>query len=359
MLRIFYDVFTADSTSPFQVAAAKAGSGQRFNGPKPLPSCVRAVQPLFMSPFQLGRSGMVASDPGSGLPASVAISLRSADVIGKALPAFLPVAPARQAPPRGAPLPKPTPKPASFYAIYPPACEPPPASDILASSCPAKAVSALSMKPQVDLLAASKRDWQPPALGLMPASCPVDKFTRSAPPLCSAYFSSFAQFFSLLVVCFSGLQGSLHEVEFQARLLCKVADTTAASYLRSAMLFLQTVEDLGGSVLSLSDALAADAIFILHRAGEGCLGHPSNVLKAIRWVTKTLDPDPWPNVWSSLFGIFAGSGASERKESVPLPCAFLAWLEHSILGGNLGESFICFAGGASLLYSLRFGDSSM
>ena len=157
----------------------------------------------------------------------------------------------------------------------------------------------------------------------------------------------------------SGLQGSLHEVEFQTRLLHKVADTTAARYLHSALLFLQTVEDLGVSVLSLSDALAADAIFVLHRAGEECLGHPSNVLKAVRWVTKTLEPDPWPNLWSSLFGIFAASGASEREESVPLPCGFLAWIERSILGGELSEYFVCFAGAVLLCCncSLRFGDS--
>ena len=117
----------------------------------------------------------------------------------------------------------------------------------------------------------------------------------------------------------SGLQGSLHEVEFQARLLRKVADTTAARYLRSAMLFLQTVEDLGGSVLSLSDALAADAIFILRRAGEGCLGHPSNVLKAIRWVRKTLEPEPWPNLWSSLSGILQVQVLRREKRASRFP----------------------------------------
>ena len=49
----------------------------------------------------------------------------------------------------------------------------------------------------------------------------------------------------------------------------------------------------------------------------------------------------------------------ERKESVPLPCSFLAWLERSILGGALHEHFVCFAGSVLLCCnsSLRFGDS--
>ena len=74
---------------------------------------------------------------------------------------------------------------------------------------------------------------------------------------------------------------------------------------------------------------------------------------------ETEEPVPWPNLWSSLFGIFSGSGAVERKESVPLPCSFLAWLERSILGGALHEHFVCFAGSVLLCCnsSLRFGDS--
>ena len=226
-------------------------------------------------------------------------------------------------------------------------------------SCPAKAASSFLTKPLDDSLGAPTHELQPP----VPKSSTGFVSSRQVhQERSSAVLSLFLQLCTILQPLsrvLAGLQGSLHELDFQARLLHKVADTTAARYLRSALLFLQTVEDLGGSVLSLSDALAADAIFVLHRAGEGCLGHPSNVLKAVRWVTKTLEPDPWPNLWSSLFGIFAGSGASERKESVPLPCGFLAWMERSILGGGLSEYFVCFAGAVLLCCncSLRFGDS--
>ena len=324
--------------------------------PKSLPVCFQPVQPRFRSPFQLHSSGTSAADLASRLPASVLANKPSSAQLAKPLPAFLPVQPARPPPLKGAPLPRPLPKQASFYAMYPCAST---ASGNLLPSCPAKAASSSLMKPLADNLVSPVRDLQPP---LLKSSAGFVSSRQVHQERSSAVLSLFLQLCTILQPLsrvLSGLQGSLHEVEFQARLLRKVADTTAARYLRSALLFLQTVEDLGGSVLSLSDALAADAIFILHRAGEGCLGHPSNVLKAIRWVTKTLDPVPWPNLWSSLFGIFAGSGASERKESIPLPCGFLAWLERSILGGELNEYFVCFAGAVLLCCncSLRFGDS--
>ena len=111
--------------------------------------------------------------------------------------------------------------------------------------------------------------------------------------------------------------------------------------------------------MSLSDAIAADALFVLHRSGEGPLGHPSNVLKAVRWLVRTLEPDPFPDLWSSIFGTFSCAGSVERKESVPLPCAFLAWLEQCILDSSFGDDVIAFAGGILVCChaSLRFSDS--
>ena len=107
------------SASPFQVANAKAGSGPRFVRPKPLPTCVQPVQPRFRSPFQLNPSCAVASGSASRLPASVVASLPSSVNSAKPLPAYLPVQSTRAAPPKGASLPRPIPKKASFYATYP------------------------------------------------------------------------------------------------------------------------------------------------------------------------------------------------------------------------------------------------
>ena len=266
--------------------------------------------------------------------------------------------PSRPELPTAKPLPVPVPKPASFYASYP--------TPALAASCrticaEVKPSGPSLLKPPPEPVDISACNLQPSApntkVGFV-SSRQVHQ-ERSA-----AVLNLFLQLWLCTILqplsrVLAGLQGSLNQLEFQSRLLHKVSDTTAARYLRSALLFVQTVEDLGGTVLALTDALAADAIFVLHRAGEGCLGHPSNVLKAIRWVSKTLEPVPWPNLWSSLFGIFSGSGAVERKESVPLPCSFLAWLQRSILGGALHEHFVCFAGSVLLCCnsSLRFGDS--
>ena len=271
---------TAACASPFQVANAKAGSGPRFVRPKPLPVCVPPVKPRFRSPFQLGHSGAVASDSETRLPASVVASLPSSVKSAKPLPAFLPVQPARPAAPKGAPLPRPLPMQASFYATYPSDAV---VSGSLVPSCPAKAASSFLTKPLDESLGAPTHELQPP----VPKSSTGFVSSRQVhQERSSAVLSLLLQLCTILQPLskvLAGLQGSLHELE----LLHKVADTTAARYLRSALLFVPTVEDLGGSVLSLSDALAADAIFVLHRAGEGCLGHPSNVLKAVRWVTKT------------------------------------------------------------------------
>ena len=146
------------SASPFQVANAKAGSGPRFQRPKPLPTCVQPAQPRFRSPFQLDPSGTAASDPGCKLPASVVASLPSSATSAKPLPAYLPVQHARAAPPKGAPLPKPIPRKASFYANYPSDAE---ASGGIVPSCSAKAPSPTLAKPLEDVLVASACALQP------------------------------------------------------------------------------------------------------------------------------------------------------------------------------------------------------
>ena len=149
---------SSTSASPFQVAAAKAGPGSRFHKPMPLPTCARTVQPRFRSPFQLGHAGAVASGLDSSLPASVAVSMPSSDKVAKPLPAFLPVEPSRPTPPKRAPLPRPSPRQASFYANCP---SDPVASGSVFSNSPAKAASPFLAKPLAEDLAAPTREWQP------------------------------------------------------------------------------------------------------------------------------------------------------------------------------------------------------
>ena len=308
------------SASPFQVASAKAGSARRFDAPSPLPSCFKPLSPRFRSPFQVGCFRAVASETASQSSAIASARFGPSEPFPKPLPAFLPMQPSLPELPTAKPLPIPVPKPASFYASYP--------TSALASSgrtiCSEVKPSGPSLlKPPPESVEISVCDLQPSAPNTKVGFVSSRQVHQERSAAVVNLFLQLCAILQPLSRVLAGLQGSLNKLEFQSRLLRKVSDTTAVRYLRSALLFIQTVEDLGGTVLALTDALAADAIFVLRRAGEGCLGHPSNVLKAVRWVSKTLEPVPWPNLWSSLFGIFSGSGAVERKESVPLPCSFL------------------------------------
>ena len=256
----------------------KAGPGPRFHNPKPLPTCARPVQPRFRSLFQLDPSGRVASSSASKGLASVVASAPSFAASAKPLPAYLPLQHTRSAPSKGAPVPRPRPRKASFYAKYP--CDAEDSGIAVPSSSP-KAPSFASVKPCADILVAPASSLQPPMPKAGSGFVSSKHLHQERSSVVLGLFLQLCAILQPLSKVLSGLQGSLHGTEFQARLLHKVADTTASRYLRSALLFIQTVDDLGGSILSLFDALAADAIFVLHRAGEGCLGHPSNVLKAV------------------------------------------------------------------------------
>ena len=316
---------SAPSSSPFQVASAKASSGRAFPSAKPLPGVVRRVQPRFHSPFQLGSTKAVhsfASSPVSAYPRPAAPAQAPLQ-----LPAYLPLHSSRSVGAKANPLPRPAHRDAAFYARYPES-----SSDSKLSEKPAL----LTAPPAAEVLPTSKvpqiAEWRPPApkSGAGFVSNRAVHQARSSVVL--GLFVQVCALFRPLSRILASIQSSMHAEDLQARLLDKVADTTALRYLRSVLLFVQTAEDLGGSLLALSESMAVDVIFVLHRAGEGPLAHPSNVLKAIRWAARTLEPDPFPNLWSALFGIFSGSGCSERRESIPLPCAFLCWVERSFLG---------------------------
>ena len=274
------------STSPFQVASAKGGSAPRFGAPSPLPSCFKPLSPRFRSPFQVGCFRAVASDTASQSLAIASAHFGLSESCPKPLPAFLPMQPSRPELPTAKPLPVPVPKPASFYASYP--------TPALAASCRAicaevKPSGPSLLKPPPEPVDISAGNLQPSAPNTKVGFVSSRQVHQERSAAVLNLFLQLCTILQPLSRVLAGLQGSLNQLEFQSRLLHKVSDTTAARYLRSALLFVQTVEDLGGTVLALTDALAADAIFVLRRAGEGCLGHPSNVLKAIRWVSKTLE----------------------------------------------------------------------
>ena len=243
------------------------------------------------------------------------------------LAAYLPPQPHKPSVPKSCPLPKPVPRDAAFYARYPSVEQQ--VSPASAAEVSSQVTSAGAPRPKDTQVV----KWKPPApkSGSGFVSNRAGHQERSAVVL--RLFLQVCVIFRPLSRILASIEGSLHVAQFQARLLDKVADTAALRYLRSVLLLVQTVDDLGGALQSLSDAVAAD---VLHRAGEGPLGHPSNVLKAIRWLARRIEPEPFPNLWSSLF-VFSGSGSTERKESIPLPCGFVAWVEMCLHAGYMGS----------------------
>ncbi|CAE7853656.1 NLRC3, partial [Symbiodinium sp. KB8] len=108
----------------------------------------------------------------------------------------------------------------------------------------------------------------------------------------------------------------------------EVSDTTAARYLRSVQLFFTTFEELGGSLEEVDQGLFLDSFFSLSRSLEdGPLSNSQNVLKALRWYSKLLRLSVLPDLYSPAFSTLASSSAREKRESVPLPLVFHAFLE--------------------------------
>ena len=116
------------------------------------------------------------------------------------------------APSKGAPLPRPVPRKASFYAKYP--CDTAESGDVMFSPSP-NAPSFALVRPSEDVVLASSSNLQPPVpkAGIGSVSSKHIHQERS-----SAVLSLFLQLCTILrplSKVLSGLQGSLHESEFQ------------------------------------------------------------------------------------------------------------------------------------------------
>ena len=155
------------------------------------------------------------------------------------------------------------------------------------------------------------------------------------------------------------LAQSQHGKAIRERLLSKVSDTTASRYLRSVQLFFVAYEELGGQLEDINEGLFLDAFFALSRSSEdGPLSNSQNVLKALRWYKKLLGLCTLPDLYGPAFSLMSASAEQEKKESIPLPLAFVAFLESILLSDTASLEDQVWAGCflTAISASLRFAD---
>ena len=144
------------------------------------------------------------------------------------------------------------------------------------------------------------------------------------------------------------------------KLLAKVSDTTAARYLRSVQIFFTTFEELGGDVRNVEAGLLLDTFFSLSRCPEeGPLSNSLNMMKALRWYRKLRGLSPFPDLYSAAFASLVQPASGEKRESLPLPLSFHAFLERKVLDSATPQEEAMWAGSflACIGGSLRFSDA--
>ena len=143
------------------------------------------------------------------------------------------------------------------------------------------------------------------------------------------------------------------------KLLCKISDTTALRYISSAVKMVSALQDLDLPLEAPSQVQLIDSWLAAQKeAGKDTSLHSENALKALRWLKQTAALHYWPDLYQALFATGAWKQVSPRKESIPLPLAFVVWLETRILMDAFDVSTTVFAGAVLLCIwgSLRFSD---
>ena len=167
----------------------------------------------------------------------------------------------------------------------------------------------------------------------------------------------------LTSACSSLLQDILRSDNRHAlleQLLRRVSDNTALRYIAVLWQLFTTVKDLELEISSLSQVQLVDAIHTLQRSRSHHASlHSLNALKAVRWFASTVQPDGFPSLYQGLFHSKAWQSNSMRKEAIPLPLAFVLWLETELVFEHFPRSEAVFAGSVLLCIwcSLRFSDA--
>ncbi|CAE7201929.1 unnamed protein product [Symbiodinium sp. CCMP2592] len=148
-----------------------------------------------------------------------------------------------------------------------------------------------------------------------------------------------------------------------AQLVASVADTTLVRYVQSCLQYFALHQDLGFDASRISQVQAYDVMIQLYRSPEdeeevptSCF--PLNTLKALRWMVKVATIS-FPDLYTGLFHSVAHQrNEADRRESVPLPLDFVAYLEFCLLSNtfpdlqlNIGALLVMIWG------SLRFSDA--
>ena len=84
-----------------------------------------------------------------------------------------------------------------------------------------------------------------------------------------------------------------------------------------------------------------------------------NVMKALRWYRKLLGLSPFPDLYSAAFASLVQPASGEKRESLPLPLSFHAFLERKVLDSDTSTAEAIWAGSflACMGGSLRFSDA--
>ena len=130
----------------------------------------------------------------------------------------------------------------------------------------------------------------------------------------------------------------------RSKLLAKVSDTTAARYLRSVQIFITTFEELGGDIRNVEASFLLDTFFSLSRCPEEAPTFFLNVMKALRWYRKLLGLSPFPDLYSAAFASLVQPASGEKRESLPLPLSFHAFLERKVLDSATPQDEAIWAG---------------
>ena len=156
------------------------------------------------------------------------------------------------------------------------------------------------------------------------------------------------------------IAASRYSEVLRGKLLAKISDSTASRYLRSVQIFFTTFEELGGNVRHVDAGLLLDTFFVLSRCPEeGPLSNSLNVMKALRWYKKLLGLSPFPDLYSAAFSSLVQPASGEKRESMPLPLSFHAFLERKVLSVDTPKDEALWAGSflACVGGSLRFSDA--
>ena len=159
--------------------------------------------------------------------------------------------------------------------------------------------------------------------------------------------------------CLPDIFSSMNCDKLLEKLLCKVSDTTALRYISSSIKMISALQDLGLPLEAPSQVQLIDSWLAAQKeCGKDTCLHSENALKALRWLKQTAALHRWPDLYQALFATGAWKQVSPRKESIPLPLAFVVWLETRILMDAFDVCTTVFAGSVLLCIwgSLRFSD---